>query len=120
MHLLLDAAGFLGLCVSFYIGAWARARCKTRWLKAILFFAGAIAGFLAAFLVGFIVVMVVANTSGVIDYATGTIDVAATRALALPLGAKKIEYLTHAVVGTLLGLLTAFGERFGIGRPQPS
>jgi hypothetical protein len=109
VHLLLNTAGFLGLGVGFYIGAWARVRCKTPWMKAIFIFAGAIAGFLAAFLVGFIVVMVVANTSGVIDYSTGTIDVAAARALALPLGARKIEYLTHATIGTLLGLLTAFG-----------
>jgi hypothetical protein len=120
MQVLLNTAGFLGLCVGFYIGAWTRVRCRRIWTKALFFFVGWIAGFLAAFLAALIVLLVIFNIAGGIDFSTGNIDVAAARELGRELGAKKIEYWTTAAIGTIAGLISSLGERFGIGRPRPS
>jgi len=112
----LTIAGFIGMCAAFYVGAWARLRCKSLWTKAVMLLVGWISGYLVAMVVGFVGLMVIANFSGAIDISTGSVDVEAAHKLGAALGAKKIEFLTATMVASIAGLVSSLSERIGMAK----
>jgi hypothetical protein len=102
-------AGFIGICVAFYLGAWARLRFKNLWIKLAFFFVAWVSGFLTAFIVVPWVEFVIMSFAGVLD-------IESARDAGRALGAKKTEFLVATGVAAIAGLVSSLGERIGIGR----
>jgi hypothetical protein len=113
-------AEFIGICVGFYVGVWARVRYTGLGAKAVFVFAGSTAGFLTASIFGVVGVVFIAVFTGVVDLSSGTFDHAAVREAGRTLGANKAEVLAAVGTATITGLVSSLGERFGIKRSRPS
>jgi hypothetical protein len=113
-------AEFIGMCVGFYVGAWARVRYTSLAAKAVFFFLGSTVGFLTASIFGIAGVVVIVMFTGAVDFSSGTFDHAAFREAGRTLGANKAEFLAAVATATIAGLVSSLGERFGIGRSRTS